>query len=141
VILPDVNVLVYAHREDAVQHAPAKAWLQAALAGAEPLGLSDLVLSGFTRIVTHPKVFVAPTPTSRALEFADHVRSSPRAVRVEPGARHWSIFRDLCLDAKAKGNLVPNAWFAALAIEAGGTWITTDREYARFPGLRWRAPF
>ena len=139
-ILPDVNILVYAHREDAPRHAPAKAWLEAALTGPESLGLSDLVLSGFLRIVTHPKVFETPTPLDRALEFADYVRSSPRAVRVEPGERHWTLFRDLCRTANAKGNLVPDAYLAALAIECGGEWITSDRAYARFPGLRWRTP-
>ena len=138
-ILPDVNVLVYAHREDAVQHPPAKTWLESALAGSESLGLSDVVLSGFVRIVTHPKVFTIPTPLERALDFADFLRASPRVVRVEPGERHWTLFRDLCRGANAKGNLVPDAFLAALAIEAGGTWITTDREYARFPGLRWRS--
>lgn len=138
-ILPDVNVLVNAHREDAPGHATAKAWLEAALAGPEALGVSDLVLSGFVRVVTHPKVFVTPSPLDRALEFADYVRSSPRAVRVEPGERHWALFRDLCRSANAKGNLVPDAFFAALAIESGGEWITSDRAFARFPGLRWRS--
>ena len=138
-ILPDVNVLVYAHREDSPLHAPAKAWLEAALAGSESLGVSDLVLSGFVRVVTHPKVFVNPTPLDRALEFADYVRSSPRAVRVEPGERHWALFLDLCRGARVKGNLVPDAYFAALAIESGGEWITSDRAYARFSGLRWRS--
>lgn len=138
-ILPDVNVLVNAHREDSPQHATAKAWLEAALAGPESLGVSDLVLSGFVRVVTHPKVFVTPSPLDRALAFADYVRSCPRAVRVEPGERHWTLFRDLCRSANAKGNLVPDAYLAALAIECGGEWVTSDRAYARFPGLRWRS--
>lgn len=137
-ILPDVNVLVYAHREDSPHHQAAKAWLQSAAVGDEPLGLTDLVLSGFVRVVTHPKVFTTPTPISTALDFAEYVRSSPRTVRVEPGDRHWSIFRDLCRGGNAKGNLVPDAFLAALAIECGATWVTTDRGYARFPGLRWR---
>lgn len=140
-ILPDVNVLVYAHREDSPRHAPARAWLEAAVNGPEPLGLSDLVLSGFLRVVTHPRVFATPTPLDQALDFAEYVRSSPRAVRIHPGERHWEIFVDLCRGARAKGNLVPDAYLAAMAVEAGGTWISTDREYARFPGLRWKPPF
>lgn len=140
-ILPDVNVLVYAHREDSPHHAPARAWLEAALGGPEPLGLSDLVLSGFLRIVTHPRVFLTPTPTESAFAFAEHLRTSPRAVRVQPGERHWEIFLDLCRGARAKGNLIPDAFLAAMAVETGGTWISTDRGYARFPGLRWQAPF
>ena len=137
--LPDVNILVYAHREDAAHHELARDWLAAALGGAETLGVCDLVLSGFIRVVTHPRVFRTPSPLETALDFAERLRSAPGAVRVEPGDRHWSIFADLCRRANARGNLVPDAWLAALAIESGGEWITTDREYARFPGLRWRS--
>jgi hypothetical protein len=140
VILPDVNLLVYAHREDSANHPLLKAWLERALAGNEPVGVSDLVLSGFVRVVTHPRVFRPPTPLAGALEFAESVRSAPAAVRVYPGEGHWSIFRELCRSANTKGNLVPDAYLAALAIECGGEWITTDREYARFPRLRWRSP-
>jgi predicted nucleic acid-binding protein len=85
-------------------------------------------------------VFVSPTPLERALEFAEVLRSAPNRVGLEAGPRHWEIFVRLCRDAKARGNLLPDAWFAALAIESGSEWITTDRDYARFPGLRWRHP-
>jgi hypothetical protein len=139
-ILPDVNVLVYAHREDAVHHATLKSWLEGALVGKEPVGVSDLVLSGFLRIVTHSRVFRTPTPLAEAIGFAEAVRSAPASVRVAPGDGHWLIFRDLCRAANAKGNLIPDAYLAALAIECGGEWVTMDREYARFPGLRWRSP-
>ena len=108
--------------------------------GPLPVGLSDLVLSGFLRVVTHPRVFANPTPMDRALEFAEALRSVPNRVQVEPGERHWEIFTRLCGDAGVRGNLVPDTWFAALAIESGSEWITTDRDYARFPGLRWRHP-
>ena len=108
--------------------------------GPLPVGLSDLVLSGFLRVVTHPRVFANPTPMERALEFAEALRSAPNRVRVEPGERHWEIFTRLCRDAGVRGNLVPDTWFAALAIESGSEWITTDRDYARFPGLRWCHP-
>lgn len=139
-ILPDVNVLVYAHREDAPDHARYRDWLEGVVNGPEAFGLSDLVLSGFVRVVTHPRVFARPTPADRALAFADALRSAPSRVRIEPGDRHWEIFERLCLEAGATGNLVPDAWLAALAIESGSDWITTDRDYARFPGLRWRHP-
>jgi toxin-antitoxin system PIN domain toxin len=98
------------------------------------------VLSAFLRIVTHPRVFSTPTPLERALEFAAALRGQPNAVPVEPGVRHWDIFTRLCSQADAKGNLVADAYFAALAIESGSEWITTDRDYSRFPGLRWRHP-
>lgn len=104
-------------------------------------GVSDLVLSGFVRVVTHPRVFRSPTPTRRALEFAEMLRDQPNSVPVRPGPRHWEIFTTLCRTAGVKGNLVPDAYLAALAIESGSEWISTDRDYARFPGLRWRHPF
>jgi uncharacterized protein len=141
VILADVNVLVYAHREDAVDHARYRAWLEGVLNGPNAFALSDLVLSGFLRVVTHPRIFRTPTPMPRAIEFANALRDAPGCTRVEPGERHWELFERLCRLAGVRGNLVPDAWFAALAIESGSEWITTDRDYARFPDLRWRHPF
>jgi len=140
VVLADVNVLVYAHREDTEHHLACRSWLEATINGEERYGVSELVLSGFVRITTHPKVFASPSPLMVALEFAEQVREQPSAMLIEPGERHWSIVRRLCVEAKAKGNLVPDAYFAALAIEGGCEWITTDRDYSRFPGLRWRSP-
>lgn len=75
-----------------------------------------------------------------ALAFAEQVRGRPGCVSIGPGRRHWGIFSELCLSSGAKGNLVADAWLAAIAIESGCEWITTDRDYARFPGLRWRHP-
>lgn len=98
------------------------------------------MLSGFVRVATHPRVFDPPAPAAAALAFADALRAQPNAVLVAPGPRHWIIFERLCLAAGAKGNLVPDAFLAALAIESGSEWITTDRDFSRFPGLRWRHP-
>ena len=139
-ILPDVNVLVYAHRKDSPDHVLYRHWLERILASNEPYGLSDHTLSGFLRIVTHPRIFVTPSPIRAALEFAREVRSHPNCQLIGPGSRHWSIFTGLCESVLATGNLIPDAWFAALAIEAGCEWITTDRDYKRFAGLRWRHP-
>jgi hypothetical protein len=138
--LIDVNVLVYAFREDAPRHAEYRDWLQGVVDGAEPWALSSTILSGFVRIATHPRVFHPATPLGRALAFADALWSRPSSVQVGPGARHWEIFTSLCRAAEARGNLVPDAWVAALAIEAGCELITTDRDFARFAGLRWRHP-
>jgi uncharacterized protein len=138
--LVDVNVLVYAHRLDAARHQDHADWLRGLLAGEEPYGMSDLVLGGFLRIVTSPKVFKQPTPLETALAFAELLRTQPNCVPVSPGERHWGIFTRLCRTAGVKGNLVPDAYLAALAIESGSEWITTDRDFSRFPGLRWRHP-
>jgi toxin-antitoxin system PIN domain toxin len=140
VILLDVNVLVHAFREASPEHAAYRAWLEATVAGDEPFGLSELVLSGFVRIATHPRVFDPPAPVGEALAFADALRSQPNAVIVAPGTRHWEIFERLCVTGGAKGNLASDAYLAALAIESGCEWITGDRDFSRFSGLRWRHP-
>lgn len=139
-ILPDVNVLVYAHREDAPRHVEFRAWLLETLAAPSPIGISELVLSGFVRVVTHPRVFRSPTPLDAALAYANGLRGQPNTVVLTPGTRHWDIFTELCRKAGAKGNLVPDAYLAALAIETGSECVTTDRGFGRFPGLRWRHP-
>jgi toxin-antitoxin system PIN domain toxin len=140
VLLLDVNVLVHAHREDAPRHADYRAWLEGVVNGDQSFGMADLVLSGFLRVVTHPRVFSPPSPLDKALQFALEVRGQPHCVRVAPGPRHWDIFVRLMREGRARGNLVPDAFLAALAIESGSEWITTDGDFARFPGLRWRRP-
>lgn len=79
-------------------------------------------------------------PDVNVLEFVEALRGAPNCLHVVPGQRHWEIFTRLCRDTRAKGNLVPDAYLAALAIESGSEWMTTDRDYSRFPGLRWRDP-
>jgi uncharacterized protein len=138
--LADVNVLVYAFRDAAPGHAQYRAWLEGMVGSEEAYAVSDHVLAGFLRVVTHPRVFHPPTPLEPAIAFAHAFRGRANAVPVVPGERHWSIFLRLCGDAGARGNLVPDAWLAALAIENGCEFVTTDRDFARFPGLRWRHP-
>ena len=139
-ILMDMNILVYAHRSDAPNHKAMREWLETIVNGDQAYGISDLVLSGFLRIVTHPSVFSPPSTMDAALAFCKEVRDQPHCVQISPGPRHWEIFKDLCSMTGTKGNLVPDAYLAALAIESGSEWITTDRDYARFPKLRWRLP-
>jgi len=140
VILLDVNVLVYAFHEKAPDHRRFREWLAAAVASDEPFGVSEQVLSGFIRVATHSRIFSPPAPIERTFEFANALLAQPNAVVVSPGGRHWEIFERLCVGAGAKGNLVADAYLAALAIESGSEWITTDRDFSRFPGLRWRHP-
>jgi predicted nucleic acid-binding protein len=85
-------------------------------------------------------VFNPPSTIKQALTFANEVRNQPNCVVIRPGPRHWTIFEKLCKTTNVKGNLVPDAYLAALAIESGSTWITTDRDYSRFPQLNWRYP-
>jgi toxin-antitoxin system PIN domain toxin len=139
-LAPDVNVLVYAHRAELPEHAACRRWLEDLVNADAAFGLADVVLSGFLRVVTHPRIFGPPTPLDDALSEADALRAQPNRVPLEPGPRHWPIFERLCRDSRAKGNLVADAYLAALAIESGCEWVTTDRDYAAFPGLRVRSP-
>ena len=136
----DVNVLVDAHRPEAADHERVRAWLDSARRGPEPLGLPTLTASGFLRVVTHPRVFREPTPLDVALALVDALVASPAVVLVEPGERHWRIFRDLCAALRLRGNDVPDAYLAAVALEQGATWVTSDRGFERFPDLRTEYP-
>ncbi len=139
-ILCDVNVLIYAHREECDRHDEYKAWLEGIMRSGSAYGVSDLVLSGCLRILTHVRIFDPPSPARMAMAFVSQIREDRHAVVISQGPRHWSIFRELCDTCGARGNLVSDAYLAALAIESGSEWISTDRDYARFPGLRWRHP-
>lgn len=136
----DVNVLVYAHRSDTPDHARYAAWLDEARAADEPLGIPGVVLSGFLRLVTNPRIFREPTSTSLALTAAAALRGSPAFRPLEPGPRHWTLFETLCREADVSGDLVPDAWLAAIALENGATLVTADRGFSRFPRLRWEHP-
>jgi toxin-antitoxin system PIN domain toxin len=140
VLAPDATVLVHAYREDTEDHDRYLAWLEGAAASEAPFGLADAVLSRFLRIVTHPRIFEPPSPIHHALRFVEELQARPNATSIVPGARHRGIFTTLCREAGVKGNLVEHAYLAALAIETGSEWITADRDFARFPGLRWRHP-
>ncbi len=127
-ILIDVNILVYAKRQDSPHHTKFRTWLEEIVRSESVFGMSELVLSSVVRIITHPR------------KYANAFREHPGCVLISPGERHWEIFTRLCKSAGAKGNLISDAYFAALAMESGAEWITADRDYARFPGLRWRHP-
>jgi uncharacterized protein len=131
---------VYALAGDVLGHADYRAWLDETMRSGDVVGVSDLALGGFLRIVTNPRVTRAPLSIAQAHAVTDAVRDHPAVVVVAPGDRHWSIFRGLCISANAKGNLVADAVHAAIAIEHNADFITTDGDFARFPGLRWRHP-
>ena len=139
-ILPDVNVLIYAFRSDAKEHEAYRAWLEDVVNGPSAYAIAPQVLAGVVRICTHPRILKQPSTLDDVLEFCDVLSEQPNASLVSPGERHWSIFESLCRQSRASGNLVQDAWFAALAIESGCEWITADRDYAKFDGLSWRTP-
>lgn len=98
------------------------------------------MLSGFLRVSTHPRVFSPAARIEDAIGFTKAIRAQPNVVDVRPGPRHWDIFERLCLAAGVRGNLVPDAYLAALALESGSELVTSDRDFSRFDGLRWRHP-
>jgi toxin-antitoxin system PIN domain toxin len=139
-ILPDVNVLIYAFRPDSARHADYRAWLQGVVDGPNAYGVSPQVLASVLHICTHPRIYRQPSAVGETLAFCDALLEPVHSTVIHPGERHWSIFSDLCLSTKVSGNLVQNAWFAALAIEHGCQWISTDADYGRFRELRWERP-
>jgi toxin-antitoxin system PIN domain toxin len=139
-ILPDVNVLIYAFRTDSEDHEQYKQWLESVINGPTAYGIAPQVLASVVRISTHPRIFARPSSRTDVFDFCRALLEQANSTVTVPGPRHRSIFEDLCGKARATGNLAQDAWFAALAIESGSEWITTDRDYARFPGLSWRQP-
>lgn len=139
-ILPDVNVLVLAHRADQENHEVTRDWLENEVNSDSPFALADVAVAGFLRVVTNPRIFLRPTPLATGLEFVDGLVGQPTCLAVGAGPRHWSILRDLLLKADARANLVPDGHLAAIAIEHGATVATRDRGFARFPDVRWIDP-
>ncbi len=136
----DLNILVYAHREDSPRHEVIKDWLTNEIYSDTLWAISPIILSGFIRVVTHPRIFKTPTPLNLALDYVDSLLSFSNCILIYPGERHWGIFIELCKKSLATGNLIPDAYLAALAIESGTVWITTDSDFARFPSLQWQNP-
>jgi hypothetical protein len=140
VIIPDVNVWIDALRTDAPTHDRIRTWLESAIAAPEAVGASDLVFSGALRILTHPRILPRPFQAGPLLDELNRIRGARGVVPVRPGPRHWRIFTDLCRAVNAAGNQVPDAFHAALAIEADAVFVSADRALARFPGLKYRHP-
>jgi len=136
----DVNVFLYAFRAEAARHAEYREWLEARLRAPEPFGVSELALSGFVRLVTNPRVFQPPAPLADAFRFTAAVLGGPETVVLGPGPQHWATFERLCLVHSLQGADVADAYFAALAMVYGATWVTADRGFTRFDGLKVRHP-
>ena len=139
-ILPDVNVLIHAFRRDASEHALCRAWLVDVLSNDASFGVSLLTLIAVVRITTNTRPYATPSTIVEAFGFCEYLIEQPHCRLVTPGDRHWDIFKRLCIETDTRGPRVTDAWFAALAIEWGCEWITLDRDFARFPGLKWQAP-
>ena len=139
-LLPDVNVLIYAFRADSVHHAVARPFLQDVVESDAAFGMSPLALSALLRITTNSSLPGTASTLEEGFLFCDALTKQPNCRIVEPGPDHWPIFQRLCLETETAGPRMTDAWFAALAIEHGCEWVTFDRDFARFPGLKWRTP-
>lgn len=138
--LADLNLLLYAVNRDAPPHGAARDWLTRALGGDEPVGLARSVILGFLRLTTNPRVFERPLAPEQAMAIVDGWLGHPNVEVVVPGDRHWEILRALLREAGTAGNLGSDAHLAALAIEYGAEFETSDTDFARFRGLRWSNP-
>lgn len=136
-LLADINVLLAGFRADHAHHAPARDFLAETRSGSKVLGLSDVAMMGVVRLATNPRVFAQPDPVESVLAYADALLDPPGQL-VRAGDTHWQRFERFCADLRLRGNLVPDAYLAALAIEQGAELVTFDRGFRRFPGLRWR---
>lgn len=140
-ILPDVNVLVYAFRKESLHHETYAEWLSGVVAGDDQLALHDQVLGGFLRIVTHRRIYADPAPATTALAFVDALRAARRACWLSAGDTAWERFGDFVrADRQIVGDLVPDAQLAATAVVHGCRLATADRGFARYPGLRFFDP-
>jgi hypothetical protein len=136
VILPDVNVLIYAFKTNDPLHRIARTWLNDVVMGESRFALSKLALSAVIRITTDSRGNQNPASLADAFGFCGDLLKQPHCEVVEPGARHWEIFQELSIKTNTGGRAITDAWYAALAIEWGCEWVTFDRDFLKFPGLK-----
>jgi toxin-antitoxin system PIN domain toxin len=136
--MPDVNVLIYAHRADDPAHGFYRSWIEQLATGPEPFALSLEVAVAFVRVVTHPRYPGGPTPLPQALSVIESLRQMSGCRLLSAGERHWELFRRFCETTGAVGKRVADARHAALALEHGCTWVTRDTDFTAFAkaGLR-----
>lgn len=139
-LLIDVNILVYAFREDAPRHEEYRGWLLETIGSGEPFGVADLVLSGFLRITTHPRIFTPASPILEALGFAEAFALAAQLRLPCAWIKALGHFHPSVPGYGTTWNAIPDTFLAALAIEADAEWITADGGFPLFPDLRWRHP-
>lgn len=138
--LLDVNILVYAHKSESPFYPVVSPWLESFVNSNRVFALTDTVMLGFIRIVTHPRIYEPPSRVDVSLNFIQELLERPNCIVLKPGARHWQLFSNLCVKLNARGNAVPDVHLAALALEADCDFVSADRGFGRVPGLRWHNP-
>lgn len=139
-IFPDTNLLLYAEDSLSREHEPARSWWDACLSGTESVNLCWPVINAFIRITTNPRIHERALLLEEAVSRVDSWLKQPCVRVVGPTEFHWVIFQKQMSEANATGNLISDAHLAALAIEHGSTLYSTDRDFARFPSLKWKNP-
>lgn len=139
-LLLDANVVIAYHRDDHPDHDGVESWFSQMLMGDEPFAVPVSVWASFLRITTNRRIFTIPTPTGDAFAFIDAVRAQPLYLAIDPGPRHLALLRELCDEADASGDLIPDAVLAATATEYGCEVVTLDRDFARFEKVKHRRP-
>lgn len=139
-IVVDANILLYAYDSDSDKHTTARAWVEQVFSDASPVGLPWQTVSAFMRIVTNPRLTGKRFTVAEVVEIVERWLNQPNVRILGPGDNHWSFFRQMMVEGQTRGPLVTDAQLAALTIEYGGILHTTDRDFSRFPGLRWKNP-
>lgn len=139
-IAVDANLLLYASDTSSVHHPAARRWFESALSGGESIGLTWAALLAFLRVGTNPRIRKDAFTVEEACDIVAGWLDHPDVTLLNPGDRHWQILRDVMTKGQVRGPLVTDAHLAALAIEHGATLATTDRDFARFPGLKFFNP-
>ena len=139
-IVLDANILLYAYDSASSHHSKARAWVERVFSAAAPVGLPWQTVSAFLRIMTNPRLPGERFSNQEAVQVVDRWLEQPNVRLLAPGDDHWPLFRQMVVEGQASGPLITDAHLAALTIEYGGVLHTTDRDFARFPGLRWTNP-
>jgi len=140
VIVIDANLLIYSYDLDSAHHKKSHSWLEEALSGVEPVGLPWQSVSAFLRVITNRRLSGMRVSLQQAVQVVDEWLQQPNVQILVPADQHWSVLRQMILEGQASGPLVSDAEIAAITIEHGAVLHTADRDFARFPGLRWKNP-
>jgi uncharacterized protein len=140
VIVVDADILLYAYDAASSYHAKARAWVEETFSGSTPIGLSWQTIGAFVRIMTYSRLPGERFSLPEAVQIVDRWLEQPNIRILVPDEEHWALLRRVIVDGQASGPLVSDAQLASLTMEYGGELYTTDRDFARFPGLRWTNP-
>jgi uncharacterized protein len=140
VIVLDANLLIYAYSASSIEYARAHRWIEDTFSGDEPIGLPWQTISAFARVLTNPNLPAERYSTTEMISIIQEWMKLPNLRLLSPGERHWAAFQKMILEGRVRGKMITDAQLAALTMEYGGVLYTADRDFARFPGLRWVNP-